>query len=511
MNRKQSMLILWIILPVIAVAALLWAVSLNQESRTKQAALNPQVGAGANTTGGVNAVGEVLAGNKANAGIKNDVAASNAQPEAQKPAKQAAAPGSPNLVEPQSLDQGFIIIVKDKTGKASPSSPIYLAGSINGWNPKSEDWKLSPQSDMRWRIAVPRQNGGMEFKFTRGSWELEELNAEMKPPANRTLAKIDASKLAPGEQPKIELEIDHWGDEQASFTAKKGNDPYRSITVAAGTLKRVQVRGGGGSASSLTRDLLVWLPPGYDDAKNANRHYPVLYMHDGQNLFEKSGVAPASWDADKTAGALIGKGETKPFIIVGVPHGGAARMEEYVPPMTLADGKKELFPGRAMAGNEHVQWLINEVMPRVERTFRIASGPENTAIGGASLGGLISLYAGATHPEIFGLVLAESPSLVFKDMNANQALFAPVRNWPRRVYVAMGDQEGGADPKDADGSSRLVSATRDLGKMLEQQGLGPDRRQVVIDPGAKHDEMAWGKRLPGALRFIFPSELDSTK
>ena len=183
-----------------------------------------------------------------------------------------------------------------------------------------------------------------------------------------------------------------------------------------------------------------------------------------------------------------------------------------MPPISTDSGPmKEIFPGRPMAGEEHMRWLIDTVMPRVERSFRVAAGPENTAIGGASLGGLISLYGGATHPEIFGMVLAESPSLEYREIEIGKLLFSKVRTWPGRVYVAMGDQEMGPEAQAANGNARLVSAARELGHVLEQKGLGPDRRLLVIDPGARHGEPAWAKRLPGALRFIFPADLDMTK
>jgi hypothetical protein len=151
----------------------------------------PPVGAGAGSTGGANAIGEYLAHGSAK---RHDL----------------------SLVSPESLSQGFVIEVTDESGLAGPASPIYLACNLNGWNAADPAFKLSPEGEGRWRIALaqPQDARPMEFKFTRGSWDLEELDASLSTISNRTLPKVDSSKLAFGEQPVISLSVLRWGDQR---------------------------------------------------------------------------------------------------------------------------------------------------------------------------------------------------------------------------------------------------------------------------------------------------------
>lgn len=489
MTRQQIALSAFVISPLVVLVLLCWAIASNIGEPRKMDV--PPVGAGAGNTGGANAIGELLA----HGSVKPRAAA----PESVEPPAQAA-----KQIEPESLEQGFLLIVEDKSGKASPASPIYLASNYGNWNPGDPAFKLEPQSDMKWRILVKRPAGRtdrMEFKFARGSWELEELNADLSPPGNRTLPMIDAASVKPGEPPRIELSVQRWGDERPGGEAKAANDPYRAIT-ATGTVKRVQVAGGAAAPGTL-RDLLVWLPPGYSDARNANARYPVLYMHDGQNVFEKHAGIPAEWRADETATELIGKGQMSPVIIVAVPHSGVGRNAEYLPVEALA--------GTPPRGGEHLHWLVTEVMPRIERGFRVKTGPENTGVGGSSLGAVISLYEAVERPDLFGLVLAESLPLRTGNAGAWDAWLAGVKQWPRKVYLGVGGAETGNSEQNAVRNRGYLEAVQNLDKTLDKAGLGPDRRLLVVDTKATHNEEAWAKRLPEALRFLFPPPMDSTK
>lgn len=392
-------------------------------------------------------------------------------------------------VAAESLAQGFVLVVQDKTGLAKADSPIYLASNAGGWNPGLPAMKLSGRSDGRWQIIVPRPAEGtkLEFKFTRGSWETVETASDGSDLPNRTLAPVDTSKLKPGEPPLIELTVATWADQRPG--AQKSLDPYRTIQ-ATGTVRRVQVVGGGLPKGEV-RDLPVWLPPGYDDRANAQRTYQVLYLMDGQNIFEQLPGVPAEWRADETAADLIAKGQIEPLIIVGIPHAGQSRTPEYLP--------LQSFQGATTYGEPFVQWLLREVMPRIERGLRVKSGPDNTAIGGASLGGLISLYAATTHPDRFGMVLAESPSLVIGQGEAWKDLFGSVKQWPARIYLGMGDHE----VPDAAVRARLVAAVQALDATIKAAGIPDAHRMLVIEAGAVHDENAWARRLPAAMKFLF--------
>lgn len=504
MKKQQVLLVAFLLTPLLVLIMLVRSISAFMERRSES--VLPKVGAGANTTGGANAIGEMLSGNRANAGAVRPTEARAHRP--RNLGLEVSTSGSPTEVSaepvaPESLDQGFILLVRDKSGRANQTSPIYLAGTVNNWNPGDPAFRLEAQSDQKWRIALKKPaHAPMEFKFTRGSWKLEELNAAMQPPANRTLPKIDVSGLAPGEQPRIELVVEHWGDERPDFDPGDSAS-FRGIKVAGGSLKRLEVHGGAAGASGKSRELLVWLPPGYDDPANADRRYPVLYMHDAQNLFEKHAGAPDEWKVDETASRLIASGDVRPFIVVGLPHSGPTRISEYLP--------IDAFPGVEPRGGDHVRWIIEEVMPRVESAFRVRPGPAATGIGGSSMGAVISLFAAGEHPDKFGFVLAESLPLSTGNSAAWDSWVDGVKTWPGLIYLGVGGNETGAEPDKAARNRAYVEAVRSLDAKLSAAGLGPDRKLLRIEDSAVHNEGAWAARLPEALRFLFRTDADATK
>jgi enterochelin esterase-like enzyme len=242
-----------------------------------------------------------------------------------------------------------------------------------------------------------------------------------------------------------------------------------------------------------TRWLRVWLPPGYDDAENAGRRYPVLYLNDGQNLFEgATAFNGVEWQVDETGDRVIREGVVPPMIFVGMDNMGRERIREYMPhrslhPMILR-----------VQGTRYPAFLFKEVIPFIARNYRVASEPENTGLGGSSLGALIALYTAAVRPGVIGRLLLESPSL----WASNRQLIRQsrgVKRWPERVYLATGTAEAGRRDKD----QSMVDDVRELAGILRRAGLDDTRLRLVIDEGAVHNEAAWARRFPEALAFLF--------
>lgn len=405
----------------------------------------------------------------------------------------------PDMVQPELLPQGFVLVVEDVSRTATPDQPIYFASSINGWNPADPDFVLSPRSDTRWQIVIDKipANTTIAYKVTMGGWDREEVDETGSSIENRSLPKIDRSKLAPGERPVIEIKVPQFRIPAPLADVVRQSGPYRRLEVT-GDVRRLPVQGGAGRAEALTRDLLVWLPPGYHAPENAGRSYPVLYLMDGQNVFEALPGLPGEWGVDETAMELIEAGAIRPLIIVGVPHAGEHRLTEYLPFGSIQ--------GNEAAGPEFVAWMRREVMPRVERAFRVASGPENTGIGGASLGGAISLYAATKHPDVFGRVIVESLPLLPDNGDAARAYLDSVSAWPQRVFVGMGGREVSNNERDAERNAMYRAWAEEVDARLAAAGLGADDRRLRIDADANHNEPAWAARFPDALRFLFPAE-----
>jgi enterochelin esterase-like enzyme len=242
-----------------------------------------------------------------------------------------------------------------------------------------------------------------------------------------------------------------------------------------------------------TRMLRVWLPPEYDMPENATRHYPVFYLNDGQNLFDPAtAFAGVDWQVDETADRLIREGRIDPLVIVGIDNAQSDRIKEFLPYRSFSP------PVLRPQGKRYPDFLMNEVMPFVYERYRIARGPENTGLGGSSLGALISLYTALDRPGIFGHLLLESPSL-FVSSRRILKYSRYFRQWPERIVIGVGTREAGREDKDR----QVVEDVRELQHILQHAGLGDDRLRVRIDVGAAHNEAEWGKRFPEALSFLF--------
>jgi predicted alpha/beta superfamily hydrolase len=238
------------------------------------------------------------------------------------------------------------------------------------------------------------------------------------------------------------------------------------------------------------RDIVVYLPPGYGDSPE--HRYPVLYLHDGQNLFDpETAFLGQEWRADETADALIFSGEIEPLIMVGIYNTGENRINEYTP-TGIASGHQG---GKACL---YAAMIVDELKPFIDSEYRTLDGPENTGMGGSSLGGLVTLYIGLSHPETFGKLAAISPS-IWWDRRAilRIAREAPIPEPRPRIWLDIGTAEGNHP-------GRIVRDARLMRNLLLRKGwqAGLDLAYFE-DPGAWHSESAWAARLPGVLRFLF--------
>jgi enterochelin esterase-like enzyme len=249
-----------------------------------------------------------------------------------------------------------------------------------------------------------------------------------------------------------------------------------------------------------TRRLRVWLPPEYDAARNSGRDYPVLYLNDGQNLFDRAtAFGGVEWQIDETADRLIRQEAIPPLIIVGIDNAQTGRMKEYLPYRSLQP------PILRPRGKCYPKFLIREVMPYVKERYRIARGPENTGLGGSSLGALISLYTVIKHPGMFGRLLLESPSLYISQRRVLKAS-RHCTQWPEKIFAGVGTREAGREEKDR----QVVEDVRALESILRGCGLDDRLLRVQVDEGAIHNEREWARRFPEAIAFLFGDSMSSS-
>ena len=397
----------------------------------------------------------------------------------------------PGLVQPETLAQGFIIVVDDPQRIAGEKQPIYLGTNHGNWHPGNPEFEMSPRSDGKWQIILPMSDapGRMQFKFTRGSWETVELDAESEQIENHVLPQIDPADYADGRKPVFEYVVPKWADQLPGAMQQRGVEDTSTPLDVTGTAKRLQLVGGAGRASSLVRDAIVWLPPGYEQS---DRDYPVLYLMDGQNVFMQQPGAPGEWRADETATKLIEHGTIEPIVIVAIPHSGFSRADEYLP--------AELIDGIEPSADEFVSWIESAVMPRVERAFRVRTGPANTSVGGASFGGVFALHAASSRPDLFSSAIVESPSVLSRDGYMMSRFAAGGFQWPSTVFLGMGTNEAGTSAEASALNERYVSAAKRLQTLAKASGS--DFR-LELREGHVHNEQAWADRFSAALVHLY--------
>ncbi len=235
------------------------------------------------------------------------------------------------------------------------------------------------------------------------------------------------------------------------------------------------------------RDLIVYLPPGYGD--QPHRRFPVLYLHDGQNLFDgaTSFIPGQDWHVGSTVDQCIHEGAVEPLIIVGM-YNTKARIREYTPTHV-----PKLGGGRA---DRYAKFLIEEVKSFVDLEYRTLGGAEHTGIGGSSLGGLVSLYLGLKHPNLFGRIAALSPSVWWNQLVIHRFVESMHIEPRPRIWLDIGTREG----------PRIVHDVERFRDVLLQRGWRPehDLHYERIE-GAEHNEAAWAKRVGPFLRFLYPA------
>ena len=242
------------------------------------------------------------------------------------------------------------------------------------------------------------------------------------------------------------------------------------------------------------RDLLVYLPPGY--GAQPGRTYPVLYMHDGQNLFDPSTsfIEGRTWQMREHADEAIESGEVEPLIIVGIYNTGDRRIAEYTP-----DANERGLGGEAQA---YGLLLTRELMPFIAEHYAIRTEREHTGLGGSSLGGLVTLYLGLCQPQHFGKLAVLSPSVWWNHKSILGTLneHAP-QVWEKpRIWLDVGDHEGRKTLRDAEQLARRLKANG------WRPGPGPHADlHFERVPGGTHDEASWSTRVRPMLSFLFPS------
>ncbi|WP_253895820.1 alpha/beta hydrolase-fold protein [Corallococcus exercitus] len=365
----------------------------------------------------------------------------------------------------------FIVQVPDIT---PVEAKVWLSGNqpeLGNWN--GAEVELYKAVDNAYAGAVTFALGtGLEFKVTRGSWETVEKSDTGAEVANHTFTTGGGFERVP-------VVVKGWAD----LTTPPPPPPLtgdvrylRNVVPADPTLK--------------PRDVIIWLPPGYE--ADTARRYPVLYMHDGQNLMDVSTAFAGEWNVDETAQALVESGQVEPLIIVGI-YNTEDRIAEYTPvpfPPEYPDA------GRA---DVYGQFLIQELKPRIDAEFRTKPEAEFTGLAGSSLGGLVSMSLGLKHPDVFSRLGVVSPSVWWADRELLSEVNALSTKPALRIWEDIGTNEGSGS------QAETVADAEALRDALVTKGwvLGSDLKYTVVE-GGQHNEASWSARFGDILRFLYP-------
>jgi len=240
------------------------------------------------------------------------------------------------------------------------------------------------------------------------------------------------------------------------------------------------------------RDVLVYLPPGYRRVRR--RRYPVLYLHDGQNVFDAAtAYAGVEWGADEAAQRLIEKGWIEPLIIVAVANTGVQRIHEYAPTRGIIDGSTRRKRRSRGWLRRYGRFLVEELKPFIDRTYRTRIDADSTGLGGSSLGGLATLALGLWFPHVFNRLAVLSPSVWWDECVACRMVGALPDKLPLKIWLDTGTREAGWE------------RARELREQLVAKGwrLDHDLKYTEVE-GGDHSERAWAARFEAVLRFLYP-------
>jgi predicted alpha/beta superfamily hydrolase len=238
------------------------------------------------------------------------------------------------------------------------------------------------------------------------------------------------------------------------------------------------------------RNVLVYLPPNY--GVNPEQRYPVLYMHDGQNLMNpEDAFGGVAWSVDETAQELILANQIEPLIIVGIYNAGEKRIDEYTP-VKSAGGRMR---GRGGQADQYGRMIIEELKPFIDNEYLTKSEREFTALGGSSLGGLVSLHLGLKRPDVFSRLAVISPAVWWANNQIIREAAMINERLPLRIWLDIGKKEG----------IRIKHQVRALREILLANGWRENLDLAYFEiPEARHEESAWAARFGEVLKFLFP-------
>lgn len=342
------------------------------------------------------------------------------------------------------------------------NAKMYLASNLNGWKADNSQFEFKKDADGYYTLKIPSQKEKVEYKITRGSWDFSETDENGNGISNRIIENSNNEQT-------VELEIKGWSSPKERQHTLSSNVKILSENFTIPQLKT-------------TRKIWIYLPPDYETSK---KKYPVVYMHDGQNLFDDFTSFSGEWSVDETLNQIFEE-TGKSAIVIGIDNGGDKRLAEYSP----WNNAKYKTTGE---GDLYVEFLAKTLKPYIDKTYRTEKQSSKTIILGSSMGGLISLYASAKYPNVFGKAGIFSPAFWFVSKDLKMYLNINKNNLKHsKFYFVAGKNE----------DESMVPEIENVENLLLKKSVPEKNIVVKIDEDGTHSESYWKRELKAGLIWL---------
>ena len=339
---------------------------------------------------------------------------------------------------------------------------LFLASNLNGWKADDPQFEFKKNAEDSYTLKIPFRVEKIEYKITQGNWDLSETDENGNGISNRVLENSNKDQI-------VELQIKGW-----SSPKEKQHTISSNVKILSENFTIPQL--------NTTRKIWIYLPPDYETSK---KKYQVIYMHDGQNLFDNFTSFSGEWSVDETLNEIF-RETGKSAIVIGIDNGGGKRLAEYSP----WNNEKYKTKGE---GDLYVEFLAKTLKPYIDKTYRTEKQSSKTIILGSSMGGLISLYASAKYPDVFGKAGIFSPALWFVSTDLYKYLNINKNNLKNsKFYFVAGKNE----------DETMAPEIKTVNELLLKKSVPEKNIIVKIDEDGTHSENYWKRELKASLIWL---------
>lgn len=368
------------------------------------------------------------------------------------------------LLSSLAISAQVTLIIDELPPNTDLSDSIYVSGDFEGWTGGQETYRMTVHKGKHC-ITLPKTKESISFKLTRGSWESVEVAKDDRQIDNRHIEFYEKMDT-------LRIKIGNWADYVPKISTANEQVHLLSEDFDMSPLEK-------------KRRVWIYLPKNY---KMSSKNYPVIYMHDGQNLFDQSLSYNGEWEVDETLDQLFEEIGLE-LIVVGIEHGGTERIDEYAPWEVIGYTSSQ-------QGELYIRFIKENLKPFVDSNYRTDSGQSQTGIMGSSLGGLMSFYAALKYPDTFGKAGVFSPS--FESVRISDIFIEQhSKIQDVKMYFLAGNQE----------SEQMVDLMHNAIELMTNSGFPKKNIKSEVIKGGEHNEMLWRTGFKEAVTWMFANQI----